>query len=208
MSNSLQPHRLQHTRPPCPSLFPRVFPSLCPLNQWCHPTISSSVIPFSFCLQSFPASGSFLMSQLFTSGSQSIGASASMSIQGWFPLGFTGLISLLSKGLWRVFSHTIVWKHQFFCSLPSLQSNCDSGRNHFCLSSLSPGSHLINLSWPLHAINSSREANSCSSIQLNNSHPPSPDGEKNLGGIHLAQPRFPHLVNWSGHRRKQMAHSN
>ena len=114
MSNSLQPYRLQHTRPPCPSLFPRVFPSLCPLNQWCHPTSSSSVIPFSFCLQSFPASGSFLMSQLFTSGSQSIGASASMSIQGWFPLGFTGLISLLSKGLSRVFSSTRVLQRSGF----------------------------------------------------------------------------------------------
>ena len=102
---------LQYIRLPCPSLSPRVCSDLCPLNQWCHPTISSSVIPFSSCLQSFPASGSFLMSQLFVSGDQSIGASASalvlpVNIQGWFPLGWTGLISLQSKGLSRVFSNS------------------------------------------------------------------------------------------------------
>ena len=96
----------------------------CPLSQWCHPTMSSSVVPFS-CPQSFPASGSFPMSQLFTSGGQSIGASASasvlpMNIQGWFPLGLTGLISLLSKGLSRIFSSTTVRKHQFFSTQPSL----------------------------------------------------------------------------------------
>ena len=100
----------------------------CPLSRWWHPTISSSVIPFSSCLQSFPASGSFHMSQLFTSGGQSIGVSASasvllMNIQEWFPLGWTGWISLQSKGLSRVFSNTTVQKHQFFCAQLSLQSN-------------------------------------------------------------------------------------
>ena len=102
--------------------FPRVFPSSCPLHWWCHPTISCSVALFS-CLQSFPASGSFPMSQLFASGSQRIGASASvlpMSIQGWFPFRLTGLISLQSKGLSRVSSSTTVGRHQFFCALPSL----------------------------------------------------------------------------------------
>ena len=109
MSNSLQPHELQHARLPCPSPSPGVCLHSCPLSQWCYPTISSSVIPFSSCLQSFPASGSFLMSQLFTSGGQSIRASASvllMNIQDWFPLGLTGWISLQSKGLSRVFSNT------------------------------------------------------------------------------------------------------
>ena len=126
MSDSLRPHGLQHTRLPCPSPPPRGCPGSCPLNRWCHPTNSSSVILFSFCLQSFPASGSFPGSQLFTSGSQSIGASASvisMSIQGWFPLGLTGLISLLSTGLSRVFSSTTVQEHQFFNAQPSLWSN-------------------------------------------------------------------------------------
>ena len=116
MSKSLQPHGLQHTRLPCPSPSPRTCSNSCPLSQRCHP---SSVIPFSFCLQSFPASGSFLMSWLFTSGGQSIGASASASvfpmiIQDWFPLGWNGWISLQSKGLSRVFSNTTVQKHQFF----------------------------------------------------------------------------------------------
>ena len=106
MSDSLQPHGLQHTRLPCPALSPGVCSTSCPLSQWCHPTISSSVIPFSSCPQSFPASGSYPMSQLFASGGQSIGASASasvlpMDIQGWFPLGLTGLSSLLTKGLSR-----------------------------------------------------------------------------------------------------------
>ena len=115
--------RLQHTRLPSPPS-PRACSNSCPLNRLCHPTISSSVIPFSSCLQAFPASGSFLMSQLFTSGGQSIGASASVSVllmntQGWFPLGLTGLKSLQSKGLSRVFSSTTVWRHQFFGSLPS-----------------------------------------------------------------------------------------
>ena len=112
-------HGLQHARLPCPLPSPRVCLNSCPLRQWNHPTTSSSVIPFSFCLQSFPASGSFPMRWLFTSGGQSIGISASasvlsMNIQGWFPLGLTGLISLLSKGLSRVFSSTAVQKHQFF----------------------------------------------------------------------------------------------
>ena len=117
VSNSLQPHELQHARPPCPSPIPRVHPNSCPLSQWCHPTRSSSVILFSSCLESFPASGSFPMSQLFSSGGQSIGVSASTSvlptnIQDWFPLGWTGWIFLQSKGLSRVFSNTTVQKHQ------------------------------------------------------------------------------------------------
>ena len=128
MSNSLRPHGLQHTRPPCPSPTPRVYSNSCPLSQWCHPTISSSVVPFSSCLQSFPASGSFQMSQLFASGGQSIGVSASasvlpMNIQDLFPLGWTGWISLKSRGLSRVFSNTTVQKHQFFGAELSLWSN-------------------------------------------------------------------------------------
>ena len=124
ISDSLWPHGLQHARPPCLSTTLRVYSNSCPLSQWYHPTISSSVIPF-FCLQSFPASVSFQMSQLFTSGGQSIGVSASapvlpMNIQDWFPLGWTGWISLLSKGLSRVFSNTTVQKHQFFCAQLSL----------------------------------------------------------------------------------------
>ena len=123
MSNPLWPHELQHARLPCPSLSPGVCSNSCPLSQWCHPTISSSVIPFSSCLQSLPASGSFLMSQLVTSGSQSIKASASasvlpMNIQGWFPLGLTGLISLLSKRPLKVFSSSMVQKRQFFWARP------------------------------------------------------------------------------------------
>ena len=115
-------------QPPCPSPTPRVHPNSCPLSQWCHPTISSSVVPFSFCPQSFPASGSFQMSQLFASGGQSIGVSASTSVlpmntQDWFPLGWTCLISLQSKGLSRVFSNTTVQKDQFFCVQLSLYSN-------------------------------------------------------------------------------------
>ena len=107
VSNSLQPHELQHARPPCPSPTPRVHPNSCPSSQWCHPAISSSVIPFSSCPQSFQASGSFQMSQPFTSGGQSIGVSASTSVlpmntQDWSPLGWTGWISLQSKGLSRV----------------------------------------------------------------------------------------------------------
>ena len=109
-------HRLQHARPPCPSPTPGVYSNSCLLSQWCHPTISSSVIPFSSCLQSFPTSGSFPTSQFFTSGGQSIRVSAwvlPMNIQYWFRLGLTGLISLLSKGLSRIFSSTTIQKHQF-----------------------------------------------------------------------------------------------
>ena len=128
LSNSLRPHGLQHTRLPCPSPSPGACSKSCPLTWWCHQTISSSVIPFSSCPQSFPASGSSSMSRLFSSGSQSTGASASASvfpvnIQDWPPLGLTGWISLQSKGLSRVFSSTTVWKHQFFVAQPSLWSN-------------------------------------------------------------------------------------
>ena len=127
MYDSLWPHGLQHARPPCPSPNARVYSNSWPLSQWCHPTISSIIIPFSFCLQSFPASGSFPMSWLFTSGGQSIRVPASASvfpvnIQDWFPLGLTGLI-LLSKGLSRVFSNTTVPKRQFFSAQLSLWSN-------------------------------------------------------------------------------------
>ena len=126
MSDSLPPHGLQHARLHCPSLSPWVCSDSCPLSQWCHPTTSSSVSPFSSCRQCFPASGSFTVSWLFASSGQSVGVSASVSvlpvnIQGWFPLGLTGLI-LLSKGLWRVFSAP-VRKHQFFGAQPSLWSN-------------------------------------------------------------------------------------
>ena len=128
VSDSLWPHGLQHIRPPCPSLTPRACSNSCPLCWWCHPTISSSLIPLSFCLQSFPASGSFPVSQFFASGGQSIRALASasvlsMNIQDWFPLGWTGWISLQSNGLSRVFSNTTVQKHQFFSTHPSLWSN-------------------------------------------------------------------------------------
>ena len=128
VSHSLWPRGLQHTRPPCPSPTPGAYSNSCPLSQWCHPTISSSVVPFSSCLQSFPASRSFPMSQFFPSGGQSIGVSASasvlpMNIQDWFPLGWTGWASLLTKGLSRVFSNTTVQKHQFFSAQPSSQSN-------------------------------------------------------------------------------------
>ena len=123
MSDSLQPHGLQHTRLPCPSPTPGVYSNSCPLSQWCHQTISSSIVPFSSHLQSFPVSESFLVSQFFASGGQSIGASASvlpMNIKDWFPLGLTGWISLKSKGLSRVFSNTTVQKHQFFSTQFSL----------------------------------------------------------------------------------------
>ena len=128
MSDSLWPHGLQHTRCPCPSLTPWAYSNSCPSSWWCHPTISSSVIPFSSWLQSFPSSGSFQMSQFFWSGGQSIGVSAStsvfpMNIQDWFPLGWTGWISLQSKGLSRVFSSTTVQKHQFLGAQLSLWSN-------------------------------------------------------------------------------------
>ena len=125
VSNSLRPHESQHTRPPCPSPTPGVHPNSCSLIQWCHPTISSFVVPFSSRLQSFPASGSFQMSQFFAWGGQSIGVSAPasvlpMNIQDWFPLGWTGWISLQSKGLSRVFSNTTVQKHPFLGAQLSL----------------------------------------------------------------------------------------
>ena len=128
VSNSLRPHELQHTRPPCPSPTSGVHPNPCPLSQWCHPAISSSVVPFSSCPQSFPASESFPTSQLFTWGGQSTGVSALASFlpkkpQGWSPLEWTGWISLQSKGLPSVFSNTTVQKHQFFGPQPSSQSN-------------------------------------------------------------------------------------
>ena len=124
MSNSLQTRGLQHTRFPRPSQSPRVCSNSCPLKWWSHPTISSSVVPFSSSLQSFPASGSFPMSWYFISGGQSIGASAvlPMNIQGWFPLGLTPFISLQAKGLSRVFSSTTIWNHQFSDAQPSLWS--------------------------------------------------------------------------------------
>ena len=128
VSDSLWPHGLQHTRLPCPSPTPGAYSNSCPLSRWCHPTLSSSVVSFSSCLQSFPASGSFPMSQFFTSGGQSTGTSAlasalPMNIQDWSPLGWTDWISLQSKGLSRVFSNTTVQKHQFLGSQLSLWSN-------------------------------------------------------------------------------------
>ena len=132
MSDTLRPHESQHARPPCPSPTPGVYSNLCPSSQWCHPAISSSVVPFSSCPQSLPESGSFPMSQLFAWGGQSTGVSASASVlpvntQDWFPLGWTGWISLHSKGLSRVFSNTTVQKHQFFSIPLSSQSN-----SHIC----------------------------------------------------------------------------
>ena len=128
VSDSLRPHELQHARPPCPSPTPRVYTNSCPSCRWCHITISSSVIPVFSHLQCFAATGSFQMSQLFASGGQSIGVSAStsvlpMSIQDWFPLGWMGWISLQAKELSRVFSNTTVQKHQFFSTQLSFWSN-------------------------------------------------------------------------------------
>ena len=128
VSDSLRPHESQHVRPPCPSPTPRVHSNSCPSNWWCDPAISSSVIPFSSCLQSLPATGSFPMSQLLAWGDPSIGVSAlasllPMHIQDWSPLEWIGRISLQSKGLSRVFSHTTVQKHQFFSAQLSSQSN-------------------------------------------------------------------------------------
>jgi len=128
VSDSLQPHKVQHARPPRPTPTPGAHPNSCPLTWWCHPAISSSVIPFYSCPQSFPASGSFQMSQLFQWGGQSTGASAStsdpsMNIQDWSPLGWSGWISLQSKEFSRVFSNTTVQKHQFFSAQLSSQSN-------------------------------------------------------------------------------------
>ena len=128
VSDSLQPHESQHARPPCPSRTPGVHPNSCPLSRWCQPAISSSVVPFSSCPQSLPASESFPMNQSFTWRGQSTGVSALASFlpkntQGWSPLGWTGWISLQSKGLSRVFSNTTVQKHQFFSAQLSSQSN-------------------------------------------------------------------------------------
>ena len=128
VSDSLQPHESQHARPPCPSPTPEVHPNSCPSSRWCHPAISSSVVPFSSFPQSLPASETFPMSQLFAWGSQSTGVSASASFppkksQGWTPSEWTGWISLQSKGLSRVFSNTTVQKHQFFSTHLSSQSN-------------------------------------------------------------------------------------
>ena len=128
MSNSLQPHELQHARPPCPSPTPGVYSNSCPSSQWCHPAISSFVVPFSSCPQSLPVSESFPMNQLFAWGGHSTGVSASASFlpkksQGWSPSEWTGWISLQSMGLSRVFSNTTVQKHQFFSAQPSSQSN-------------------------------------------------------------------------------------
>ena len=128
VSDSLQPHESQHTRPPCLSPTPRIHPNPCSLSCWCHPTISFSIVPYSSCPQSFPASGAFQMSHLSTLGSQSIGVSASTSVppmntQDWSPLGWTGWLSLQSKGLSRVFSKITVQKHQFFGAQVSSQSN-------------------------------------------------------------------------------------
>jgi len=127
VSDSLRPHELQHPRPPCPSPTPGVHPDSCPWSQWCHPAISSSVVPFSSCPQSLPASESFPMSQLFAWGGQSTGVTASASLlpkksQGWSPSEWTGWISLQSKELSRVFSNTTVQNHQFFSAQPSSQS--------------------------------------------------------------------------------------
>ena len=128
VSDSLQPHGLQHARLPFPSPAPRAGSNSCPSSQWCHPTISSSVVSFSSCLWSFPTSWSSPMSQFSTSGSQSIGVLASssvlpMNIQDWFPLGLTGWIALQSKGLSKIFFYTTVKKHQFFVTQLSLESN-------------------------------------------------------------------------------------
>ena len=128
LSDSLWPHESQHARPPCPSPTPGVYPNSCPLSWWCHPVISSSVVPFSSCPQSLPASGSFPMSQLFTWGGQSIGVPALASVlpknsQDWSPLWWTGWISLQYQGLSRVFFNTTVQKHQFFGAQLSSQSN-------------------------------------------------------------------------------------
>ena len=140
MSNSSRSHGLQHAKLPCPSLTPRACSNSCKSSQWCYPTISSSVTPFSSHFQSFPASGSFRMSQFFTSGGQSTGVSAlasvlPMNIQDWFPnLGLTGLIYLLSKGLLTVFPSTTVQRHQFFSTqpfyCPALTSVHDYWKNH------------------------------------------------------------------------------
>ena len=135
LSDSLRPHGLQHARPPCPSPMPRVYSNSCPLSWWCHSTVSSSVVPFSSCPQSLPVSGSFQMSQLFTSGGQGIGVSASTSVlpmntQDWFPLGWTGWISLQSKGLSRPQFKTMNSSALSFLYSPTLTSIHDCWKNH------------------------------------------------------------------------------
>ena len=136
VSNSLRPHELQHSRPPCPSPTPGVHSNSCPSSRWCHQAISSSVVTFSSCPQSLPASGSFPMSQFFAWGGQSIGLSALASVlpmntQDWSPLEWTGWISLQSKGLSRVFSNTTIQKHQFFSIQLSSQSNFHIHNDHW-----------------------------------------------------------------------------
>ena len=138
VSDSLWPHGLQHARLPCPSPTPGACSVLCPSSLWCHPTISSSVIHFFSCLQSFPASGSFPVSQFFTSGGQSVGVSAStsvlpMNIQDWFPLGWTSWISLETEGLSRVFSNTTVQKNQFFSAQLFFREGNGNPLQYFCL---------------------------------------------------------------------------
>ena len=150
VSDSLQPHELQHARPPCPSPTPGIYPNSCPLSQRCHPTISSSAVLFSSCPQSFPASGSFQMSQLFASGGQSIGVWASTSVlpmntQDPSPLGWTGWISLQSKGLSRVFSNTTVQKHQFFGTQLTTQKIFD-GNSYYVKQSATSMPYLVS-SW-------------------------------------------------------------
>ena len=150
MSDSLRPHRLQDARLPCPSLTPGSCSNSWPSSRWCHPTISSSVIPFSYCLQSFQASGLFQINQFFSSGGQRIGVSASasvlpMNIQDWFPLEWTGWISLQSKGLSRVFSNTTVQKHQFFGAQLSSQSNSHIHISH--LTSMTTGKTIALTRW-------------------------------------------------------------
>ena len=135
-SNSLQPHELQHARISCPSPTPGAYSNSCPSSWWCHPTISSSVVPFSSCLQSFPASGSFPMSQFFASGGQRIEVSASasvlpMNIHGLFPLGLTGLISLQSQGISRIFSNTTVQKHSAFFIVQLSHPHMTTGKTSF-----------------------------------------------------------------------------
>ena len=144
MSNSLWPHESQHASPPYPSPTPGVYPNPCPSSRWCHPAISSSVVPFSSCPQSLLASGSFPVSQLFTWGGEGTGVSASTSVllmntQGWSPLGWTGRIFLQFKGLSRVFSNTTVQKHQFFGAQLSSPSN-----SHTYLLTLSPTTNFLN----------------------------------------------------------------
>ena len=136
VSDSLQPHESQHARPPCPSPGPGVYSNSCPSSRWCHPAISSSVVPFSSCPQSLPASESFTISQLFAWGGQSTGVSASASVlpmntQDWSPLEWTGWISLQSKGFSRLFSNTTVQKHQFFSTQLSSQSTLTSIHDHW-----------------------------------------------------------------------------